>query len=159
MFLAALQTVTCSRCHIVCVVAAVAVQEEVDFTACRCVVGHVRGARHVNSDQPTGIADSGIADHCAALANCIVGDSGAGDVVAADAPGGGNPDPLARKASDSNEGITLYDPCSANPQAAGAAAAENTQSLNDGSVAAKSYPGIEPCDRPVLISPYRAPIG
>ena len=108
-----------SRRHVVCVVAAVAAQDEVETwcTACRCVVGHVRGARHLNSDTSTGIPDSGIADYCATRAYYIVGESGAGDVVAADDPTGRNSYPLAGESGNSNYNIAPHDPLALIPSA------------------------------------------
>ena len=58
---------TCSRRHVVCVVAAVAFQHEVSVRIIYGrIVGHIRGTGHPYASKVHG---GGIADHCASLAD------------------------------------------------------------------------------------------
>jgi hypothetical protein len=85
------QAVTRSRRHVVGVVAALAVQFEVaSFIIYGRVVGHVRGTRHLKSDE---IAGGGIADHRATPADNNSGEVAAVGDVAGHNPSGGNPVP------------------------------------------------------------------
>ena len=143
--------VTRSRRHVVCVIAAVAIQFEVLTNVIHSrVVAHIRGTRDANSRavEPLGIRDS-IADHGASLADLHSSLSVVGEVIAAYDPGGDNSCPGKK---GFNHGIVLNNPRGNYPSQA---RSENTQSLDNRACAAKTYAGADKGDRPVA---YGAPI-
>jgi hypothetical protein len=94
------------------------------------VVGHVRGARHDNSNTQIK-AHGGIADHRATLANHKTVASAAGDVVASYDPSGLHRGPGAGTIAISKREIALHDPIGDYRNTDAAGFGENAQSLND----------------------------
>jgi hypothetical protein len=119
--------VTRSRCHVVCVIAPLAVQNEVLRAAGSRVVGHVGGASNDNSRNFA--ARRSIADDRAALTGFNIEDAVAEGVIAGNNPSSGNPGTPA-----SRHGIVLDDPISRYPWCGAWTGDLNAQSLDDGSV-------------------------
>jgi hypothetical protein len=130
-------------------VAAVALQHEVVTRRASIihgrVVGQVRGTRHANSEAK--VAQGGIADHRATLANLNPDDSVVAGVVAGYDPSGDYPNPDPDSAVNSNDRIALHDSRGDYPISK---AVENAQSLNDRAVSRGEIdPEKEMGDRPV----------